>query len=509
MLVGAALRDSDWWSWRVTALAMVAMAALPLLSPALPPLVDLPGHMGRYRVELETGTGTFSQFYAFHWRVIGNLGVDLLIVPMAKLFGLELGAKLIVLTIPILTVAGMLWVAREVHGRVPPTALFALPLAYGHPFLFGFVNFALAMALALNGFAFWLWMTRSRFLGWRAAIFVPLGCLLWLTHTYGWAFLCILTYAAELVRHWTERRRWWLVPVLAGLTSLPLAPPLLLMLIWRGGQASADTGGWFDWHYKWLWLKTILRDRYAVYDRASVALLFALPLVALIHPRLRVSWMLILCVVALAVAFVCLPRIVFGSAYADMRLTPFLLAIAVLAVGTKAKASLGLKTGLALAGLAFVGTRMVTTTLSLAQTAKEQTRSLAALDHVFPGARVVSFVGQPCRRPWILPRNWHLGGMAIVRRSAFSNDQWAIAGSAPMTIVKDDAPGFTTDPSQMVTERGCRSTTPSLDARLAVLPRAAFDYVWLIDAPSYDPRLASGMKMIWHDGRDALYRITK
>jgi hypothetical protein len=56
--------------------------------------------------------------------------------------------KLIILTIPVLTVGGLLWVAYEVHGRVPPTALFAVPFAFNFPFLFGFVNFALAMALA-------------------------------------------------------------------------------------------------------------------------------------------------------------------------------------------------------------------------------------------------------------------------------------------------------------------------------------------------------------------------
>ncbi|MFO3796683.1 MAG: S1C family serine protease, partial [Anaerolineales bacterium] len=39
----------------------------------------------------------------------------------------------------------LLWIAREVHGRIPPTALFALPLAYSYPFQFGFVNFALSI----------------------------------------------------------------------------------------------------------------------------------------------------------------------------------------------------------------------------------------------------------------------------------------------------------------------------------------------------------------------------
>ena len=93
-------------------------------------------------------------------RAIGNLGVDLLMMALAPLIGLEPAVKLIVLAIPPLTVAGFLWVAREVHGRVPPTAYFAIPFAYGHPFMFGFVNFALSMAFAFLAFGLWLRLGR-------------------------------------------------------------------------------------------------------------------------------------------------------------------------------------------------------------------------------------------------------------------------------------------------------------------------------------------------------------
>ena len=114
-------------------------------------MLDLPGHMGRYRVQLELATSPdLQQYFSFQWRLIGNLGVDLLVQLFAPSIGLEPTVKLIVLMIPVLTVGGLLWVAYEVHGRVPPTAFFAVPFAYNFPFLFGFVNFALAMALALH-----------------------------------------------------------------------------------------------------------------------------------------------------------------------------------------------------------------------------------------------------------------------------------------------------------------------------------------------------------------------
>src|SRR6185503_1552772 len=113
------------------------------------------------------------QYYGFRWAAIGNLGVDVLVKLLGPLLGLEPAVKLIILVIPPLTVAGMLWVALEVHGRVPPTALFALPFVYGHPFLFGFVNFALSMALAFLAFGLWLHLGRIGRTRLRAILFVP------------------------------------------------------------------------------------------------------------------------------------------------------------------------------------------------------------------------------------------------------------------------------------------------------------------------------------------------
>ena len=151
----------QWWQERWFVAALILLAAVPLLYPAIPPLVDLPGHMGRYRIELDLGRSLeLQRYYGFQWELIGNLGVDLLVYPLAKLFGLEVAVKMIAMSIPPMTVAGLLWVAREVHNRLPPTALFALPFALGHPFLFGFVNFTLSIALALLAFGLWLRLAK-------------------------------------------------------------------------------------------------------------------------------------------------------------------------------------------------------------------------------------------------------------------------------------------------------------------------------------------------------------
>ena len=137
-----------WWERRWLLLLLVLLAAVPLLRPHIPPLLDLPSHIGRYRIQMDyTSWPVFQRYYSMNWMVIGNLGIDLLVVPLTPLIGLEPAVKWIVAAIPALTAAGLLWTAKEAHGRIPPTALFALPLVYNFPFHCGFVKYARGRAL--------------------------------------------------------------------------------------------------------------------------------------------------------------------------------------------------------------------------------------------------------------------------------------------------------------------------------------------------------------------------
>ena len=363
--------ELHWWQTRWFVLAMAAVAIVPLLWPTIPPLVDLPGHMGRYRVQLSLGEYPWlSDWYNFSWQLIGNLGIDILVVPLASIFGLELAVKLIVITIPLLTVTGFLWIAREVHGRIPPTALFALPLAYSFPFQFGFVNFALAMAIALNAFALWLRLGRTGHFRLRTAIFVPLSCALWVCHTFGWGVLGVLAFSAEMIRCHDARTdrgplSWVKSWVRAGLGCLPLTLPLLLMIVWRSGQhVGGETGDWFNWTAKLHWVEMVLRDRWQLFDYVSLGIMGGVLLLGLVLRPLQYSRNLALSALFLATVYVLLPRIVFGSAYADMWLAPFVIAIALIAVRPRPGLSWRGSATLAAIGLAFFLVRIGGQTVS-------------------------------------------------------------------------------------------------------------------------------------------------
>jgi hypothetical protein len=502
-----------WWESRLVLVLVVLTTMVPLLYPTVPPLVDLFGHMGRYRVELDLDHSPWlRQYYDYHWAAIGNLGVDLLVIPLGELIGLEPAVKLIVIAIPPLTAIGFLWVAREVHGRIPPTAFFALPFIYGYPFLFGFVNFALSVALAFLAFGLWLRLGRLDRTKLRSWLFVPISLIVFFCHTYGWGLLGLLCFSADAVRLHDRGRPWWRAGLEAALHTSVMALPILVMLIWRSETHGGQTIDWFDWKVKWHWIYSALRDRWEELDIGALivaALVFLYAIANRIFGRsLTLSRNLAFSAIVLAVSFVIIPRIVFGSAYADMRLVPYLMAVALLAIRFRGIPRRTTANVLAVLALLFFATRTVANTVSLGMAGADQNAKLQAIKLMPEGARVVTLTGMSCSEYWPLLRNSHLGAMVIVRRDGFSNDQWLLQGVNLLDLKYTAAGYFAADPSQLVRPDNCIDHLHrQIDQSLGALPRDDFDYVWLIDVPPYDHSLVAGLQPVWRGPGSVLYRL--
>ena len=499
---------AGWWTKPALLMALILLSGAPLWWPGIPPLTDLLGHMGRYAVQLDAGHSPhLARWYNFEWHWIGNLGVDLLVQVFGPFFGVEIATKLIAILIPMLTVAGFLAVAREAHGQVPPTAFFALPLAYSYPFLWGFVNFALSMALAFLAFAFWLRLGRLGRLRLRFALFLPLSLLLWTAHMYGWATLAVLAASAELTQNNIFSRQWARALWSTARRCACLLPPLVPMALqFSAGGAGGQPWGrvWFNVDLKSRWVLSIFRDRWEWFDTASLGLLAAVLAVALVR-KAALARPLVLAASLLLGLYLLIPHSLLGSAYADMRLAPYGLAVALLAIG-QPRGRAGLWAG---AALAFFGLRLMGTALSAYDYDQSYRQELAALDHLPMGARLLSLVGRPCHEDWSVHRLDHLPSVALVRRHAFANDQWDAQGAQLISVRYGAAGLFQSDPSQFVVQPRCaRRERRAFPDAIAQFPRDAFDYVWIIQQPD-TPVEMEGLQRIWQNGRSALYRVVR
>ena len=502
-----------WWETRSFVLLLMLLSIVPLAYPRIAPLVDLLGHVGRYRVQLDVASSAYLQrYYEYDWAPIGNLGVDGLVQLLGPVLGLETAVKLIIMSIPVLTVAGFLLVAREVHHRLPPTAIFSLLFVYNHPFLYGFVNFSLSMALAFLAFGLWLRLARQGRFRLRAILFVPISFVIFFAHTFGWGTLGLLAFSAEAVRQHDEGRGWFRSGINAAAHASVMALPIIIVLVWRGESAGAMTRAWFYWKLKWEWIYSAVRDRWRWFDIATVATVPLLALFARESRQLAFSRNLAFSAIVLWICFVILPWTVFGSAYADMRLAPYMLALIPLAIRFREETHIPTARALAVVGLALVVIRIAGTTWSLGLAARDQEAKLEALNHVPEGAAVVSLVGRECRRVWELPRDSHLPGMIIARREGFSNDQWQIDGTNLMKVIYYDAGVFREDPSQMVFPEWCAGRRKqkrlwTVNKALKAIPRDKFDYLWMVDVPAYNPELTRGMTPVWQGRGSMLYRL--
>jgi hypothetical protein len=479
---------------------------IPLLWPAFPPLMDAPGHMGRYRVMLAIGdVPSLAAAFQFTWRLIANLGVDLLMIPLGHLLGIELATKVIVMSILAATVAGILWLAREVHGRVPPVAFFALPLVYAYPFHLGFLNFILAEAMVFNGLAFWLMLTRQGHLRARSLIFAIIAPLIWVAHLLGWGLLGLAVLGIELARRRRTGEAWLRAATGAAVSCLPLAWPLALMLLGHHDPFPATAGGW-GIPEKGEWVASLLRDRWLWLDVASAIVIYAIIIWGVRGGRLRISplmaWPAALC----GLVFLALPPNLIGASYADMRILPFAALLAIIGIEVRPEWR-SIEPRLKAAGIAFFGLRLAATTASLVMYDASYRDELRALEFVPRGASVLVLVERPCTHSWSTPRLDHLGGMAIVRRDAFVNEQWAVSGSQLLTVRKRGAAPFDADPSQHVYGAPCsKRRFAQFDHVIATFNRNAFDFVWTLGFPAGRAH-AADLQPIWSNRGSALYRI--
>ncbi|WP_315762367.1 hypothetical protein [Sphingomonas sp. Y38-1Y] len=488
-----------WFERPAIATLLIACAVLPLLWPAIPPLNDLPAHIGRYHIAATLAQSPALQaHWRYEWALVGNLGVDLPAIWLARWIGAEAAAKWVVLTIPGLFVGGLIALARVRGLRVPPLAAVAATLAYGQAFQLGFVNFALAAALALWVLAGWIALAPRS--GLRLALLTPAACALWVAHSFGWGLFGLGAFAGDLALRRERGEPWARATIRAALSCAPLALPILVML--AAPQGEAQPLAW-DFRAKAVWIAGLLRDRWKGFDVASAILIVGLVWTAIRHRAFAFDRVLGAVAAVLVAAFVLLPRLALGGAYVDMRMLAPALAVALIAVRI---ADARLAGRVALAALAFLLVRTAATTVSFLGYAERQQAALAIVPAIPRGASVLVLVNEACASAWRSERLGHMAGIAEVRRDIFDNGQWTISGQQLLSHRHPAAAPYDRDPSQLVYPKACEYAPTDFAAAVRDADRGTFTHVWTIDfAPR--PLLAPDVIEEATAGPSTLYRI--
>ena len=492
-------------------IAFMILSTLPLWFVDTPPLNDLIGHMGRYHVALEIDhNAVLARNWSYRWALIGNLGVDLLIMPLAWSIGLERAVWLVAALLPPLMIWGVFRAAKAVYGEVPPTAIATLPFALAYPYQYGFVNYWLAGALGFHAFAWWVRL-QDRIL-FRSLLFVVIGFAVWLCHVYGWAILSLLVGGYELSRGVRGGERGKLtVLVNALLRSAPLMPVIVVLIAWRSGNQGAETLDWFSMSWKLETLFHTLQDQHKLLDIGSVAVAIFLIGFGMRSRYASVDGRFGIAAALFGGALLIIPGQLFGSTYADARIFPFLFIAAILSVRLPVE-STGRSDAqfVALAFAALFTIRVIVSTVGYAEYDTAYKNHGRALDHVERGARIAVLVGIPCLpATWRLSRIEHLPSVALVRRDAFINTQWSIPGGQLLHPKHATGTTFNSDPNQFVADPDCTGDLrPQLENRIKQIPHGAFDYLWLLNFDGKSLPHRAGLVPVYQDDATVLYRLT-
>jgi hypothetical protein len=420
-----------------------------------------------------------AKYYGFEWRWTGNLGVDLLIWPMAKLFGLELGSKIITAAIPPLLGLAMMAVEWVLRRRIGVGSMLAFVTIWSPALLMGLTNFSLALALGLFAFALWVLLQN-----WprRWLLFLPIGVLVWLCHLAGWGVLGLLVFGYE----WQRKRGFS-----AFIAPWPLTLPIIPIVLGGGASGLLGYGKNIGIYKMSIWFMA-LRDQAMMLDIDTLLLLLLCFGAAAFFRRLdaRLGWT--------ALAFLglslVLPRHLGGGDYSDYRLIAVGLMTACLAINWSApRFVLWLAPSLYLL-------RLVMTT-STWQAASDQTAvMLQALDHLPVGARVAAAVPED-RHGWGIDLFQHVASYATLRRDALVNTHFAEPG-VHMLQVLDGGVRYQ-DPSQRILY------TPGEKIDLAGFqPVKQADYLWYIGTQK-PVTMPVGAEIIWRSPHGFLARLAK
>lgn len=484
-------------------LLVCAAMAVPFLFATIPPLTDVPGHMGASAVEAYAGDPAFARLLAFHWRLVPNLGTDLVVAALQGTLGLTRAYWAAATIIPPLLAGGILMVARTLNPRGAAGVPWALVFVYSQLLNYGFLNYMLGAALSLLCFAAWMRLDDRP--GLREAAAWAAVPLLFLCHVVAGCLFVLLAGAREFAL----MPGWW--PTRAVLRRVrPLLSSVAILVLWRLSAESFTGKNHFSVSSKYDSVFMLLRDQDLLLDVGSLALalaVFVLGWRLRARPHRAVGPALL----ALLALFLATPYSLGGSSYADARLLPL---VPMLAFATQdwSRVAPRVQRLVAACGFALLVLRLAVTTAGFAAYDARYTAELAALPYIPEHSRVIVLNERPCGTlaSWRADRLDHLGDLAIAYRRAWTNSQWDVDGAHLLQILYRPSPRFYDDPSQYVWPSRCGGAErkrPTLPEALAALPLDGIDDLWLIDAvlpAGYrNPRLSPR----WQGEHSVLYSV--
>jgi hypothetical protein len=494
-------RDRAWWA-ALTGLCVVLLA--PLLVVDVPPLLDYPNHLARAFVLASLPDDpVLTRFYAPHWSIIPNLGLDLIAPPLIHVLPVHVAGRLLIAAAVLLPVLGTVAYNTALGGRWWP--LGAGLAAYNSCLLYGFLNFEIALGLALLLAAAWLrW--REDHPGRAITLAIAGAPVLFACHLMGLVFFGLLIGGAELNQ--LSRNRNCRTLLTRGLVLLLVfAAPAVLYAVSDLRQLGGDAE-YLPTGEKLLQLVTVFVNYDWPLDLVTAGVAIGLPVLSLLLRRGRVFGPAAFAVALLSITFLAAPWAWKGTYLLDTRVA-IMLGFMLFAGFVPARwppLAGRIVTGALL--LLFVA-RMTLLTTAWADHRTDLADLRTVLAPIQPGQAVfVAEAGlQEAPAYWDANPSWrllsngtrtdeHLGALILIEHRAYWPFEFDIPSQQPIE---------TREPYRALAGR-VGSLPDRADTAIANV--CGFDYVLLMEADAVPDLPADRFRLLIRSGFAALYAIT-
>ncbi len=424
------------------AVYVVLLAGLllaPLLVPGHPPLVDYPNHFARMVIALEPDE-TLLRFYAFEWRNMSNLGLELVVSGLAAFMPVALAMEVSVGLVLVLTLGGAVALHGALFGGVSAVAGLAAFFVWGGALQFGFLSYCLGVALALWAVAGWIALSRRR--GPQLVLGTLAAVALFYVHVLALGAYGLLIAGIEIDRLFRRPDGAGGVAARLGhaaVSALQFVPPAALLLVTRQGNGETEVH-FGDLASKLVFLQRLFWDEGGVISVLMLGVVAVVAGLALWRRGLPVDPRMLPGLCLLALAFAVFPAgIVQGGTpnwALDWRyLTPLALAgTAALRDPFAGRGGAGL---LGAAVVALLAGRITVMSLGSWSAGAAQERAIRACLEVVPRGAAVAALPLPMARdvfrwPERLPPVINLPAFAVVDRSAYIPTLFAYDDQQPL-----------------------------------------------------------------------------
>ena len=423
---------------RIALFVVLAALVAPLFITAIPPLLDYPNHLARMAILVQAGRDAdLSAMYAIDWHIVPNLGMDMVVPVLAKIFPLDVAGRIFIALALILPVLGTVALHRAVFRKPSLWPLASALFVYNATLLAGFLNFMVGAGLALLGAACWVRLKDKPV--WQIAATAIIAVPVFFTHLFGVGFMFLVIGSFELNQAWQHRTKpakTFAQGIKLGLCLLPIAALYFNTRFADDGTTSPfavfKTMWWALYNFNPMWKLTGLAAGFLTYDTQTdltimVAFIAIIATLALTRKFGGAFWLVAL-TAALFVLYPFVPNVMTGTGWIDFRL-PVLAGFLFFAGTFPRRLS---RRGHAIVGLLFVllmGARLSV----IASAWQEQNSDLADLSTVMQPIKthdrvlvVVAAKAEPAApepKHWqffaIQPSIWHIAAPTLVERRAF------------------------------------------------------------------------------------------